>query len=118
MIPKVGRSCYARLTVIVAPRAHTEDMVGVLVDYSAVGLLGAFAWVDAQDAGGAATPATLVRDGRSEPVVLQQLLTGERYDRVRVAVLVPPDARRVNGLRWPPNRPSNRPPAAPRWGPR
>jgi hypothetical protein len=80
------------LTVLVVPRARTEDIVAVLGDYSAVGLLGAFAWVDAADTGGASTPATLVRDGRSEPVVLQQLLTGERYDRIRVAVLVPTDA--------------------------
>ncbi len=79
------------LTVIVAPHVHTDDLVGVLVDYSAAGLLGAFAWVDAQDAGGPATSATLVRDGRCETVVLQQVLTGERYDRVRVAVLVPLD---------------------------
>lgn len=80
------------LTVLVVPRARTEDVVAVLADYSAVGLLGPFAWVDARDVGGAATPATLVRDGRCEPVVLQQLLTGERYDRIRVAVLVPTDA--------------------------
>ncbi|MDT5114986.1 MAG: hypothetical protein QOE30_725, partial [Mycobacterium sp.] len=80
------------LTVLVVPHARTDEIVAVLGDYSAVGLLSAFAWVDARDVGGAATPATLVRDGRSEPVVLQQLLTGERYDRIRVAVLVPTDA--------------------------
>lgn len=79
------------LTVIVAPHAHTDDLVGVLVDYSAAGLLGVFAWVDADDTGGPATTATLVRGGRCETVVLQQLLTGERYDRIRVAVLVPLD---------------------------
>ena len=80
------------LTVLVAPHAQSEEIVAVLGDYSAVGLLAAFAWVDAADVGGAATPATVVRDGRAEPVVLQQLLTGERYDRIRVAVLVPTEA--------------------------
>lgn len=80
------------LTVLVLPLARTEEIVAVLGDYSAVGLLSAFAWVDASDVGGASTPATLVRDGRSEAVVLQQLLTSERYDRIRVAVLVPTGA--------------------------
>lgn len=79
------------LTVLVVPRDHTEDLVAVLADYSAVGLLDTYVWVDGAAAGGPTTPATLVRDGRSEYVVLQQLLTGERYDRIRVVVLVPID---------------------------
>jgi hypothetical protein len=82
----------AALTVLVAPHQHTDELVGVLGDYSAAGLLGAFVWVDAGDARGPATTATMVRDGRSESVVLQQVLTTKRYDRVRVAVLVPLDA--------------------------
>ena len=80
------------LTVLVAPQAQTDEIVAVLADYSAVGLLAAFAWVQAADVGGSSTPATVVRDGRSEPVVLQQLLTTERYDRIRLAVLVPTEA--------------------------
>lgn len=86
------------LTVLLAPRRQAEEILAVLADYSAVGLLGPFAWVDADDVGGPSTPATLVRDGHSDPAVLQQLLTGERYDRIRIAVLVPieaPDAERV-----------------------
>jgi hypothetical protein len=86
------------LTVLLAPPRHTEEVLAVLADYSAVGLLSPFAWVDAGDVGGASTPATLIRDGHADPVVLQQLLTGERYDRIRVAVLVPieaPAAERV-----------------------
>ena len=78
--------------MLVVPRAQTEEIVAVLADYSAVGLLAAFVWVDAADVGGTSTPATVVRDGRSEPVVLQQLLTAEHYDRIRVAVLVPTEA--------------------------
>lgn len=80
------------LTVLVVPRRRAEDVVSVLADYSAVGLLAPFVWVDADDAGGASTPATMVRNGRAEPVVLQQVLTGERYERIRVTVLVPIDA--------------------------
>jgi hypothetical protein len=80
------------LTVLVVPQARTEEIIAVLADYSAVGLLAAFAWVGATDIGRAATPATLVRDGRSEPVLLQQLLTAARYERIRVAILVPTDA--------------------------
>jgi hypothetical protein len=86
------RDASRALTVVVAPRRHADELVGVLVDYSAAGLLGAFVWVDGGDAHGAATAATIVRDGGCETVVLQQVLTAERYDRVRVAVLVPLDA--------------------------
>ena len=86
------------LTVLVVPRAYADEVVAVLVDYSAVGLVDPFVWVDGAALGGAATPAVLVRDGQSDGIVLQQLLTAERYDRIRVAVLVPtaaPDAARV-----------------------
>src|SRR6201999_4443243 len=82
----------AALTVLVVPHLHTDELVGVLCDYSAAGLLGAFVWVDAGDARGPATAATMVREGRAESVVVQRVLTAKRYDRVRVAVLVPLDA--------------------------
>ncbi len=104
------------LTVLVVPHAQTDEIVAVLADYSAVGLLAAFAWVDAADVGGASTPATVVGDGRSEPVVLQQLLTAQRYDRIRVAVLVPTEAPTdCSGCPWCPNRSSSRLCAAARW---
>ena len=80
------------LTVVVAPHARTEEIFAVLADYSAVGLLAAFTWVDAADIGGASTPASVLRDGRAEPAVLQQLLTAKRYQRIRVVVLVPAEA--------------------------
>ncbi|BBZ36009.1 hypothetical protein [Mycolicibacterium confluentis] len=80
------------LTVLVVPRAHTEHIVALLGDYSAAGLLAEFVWVDARDVSGVSTAATSVRGGRSEPVQLQQLLTAERYDRIRVVVLVPMEA--------------------------
>ncbi|MEO3761065.1 hypothetical protein ABGB19_22630 [Mycobacterium sp. B14F4] len=80
------------LTVLVAPHTGTDEVFGVLADYSAVGLLAAFVWVDAADVGGASTPATVMHDGRAEPAVLQQLLTARRYQRIRVVVLVPTEA--------------------------
>jgi hypothetical protein len=86
------------LTVLLAPRAATEEILAVLGDYSAAGMLAAFAWIDANELGGNSVPAMLVRDRTSEPVSLQRLLTGQRYGRVRLAVLVPvgvPSAERV-----------------------
>ncbi|MEE2852533.1 MAG: hypothetical protein VX424_07775 [Actinomycetota bacterium] len=88
----MAASADTSLTVVVAPHLQTDELLGILCDYSAAGLLGVFVWVDAGDARGPATAATMVRDGRSESVVLQQVLTAQHYDRVRVAVLVPLDA--------------------------
>ena len=80
------------LTVFLVPALRAEDILGVLGDYAAAGMLATFAWVDAAVLFGNSVPATLVRDGRSEPVVLQQLLTAQRYERVRLVVLVPLEA--------------------------
>ena len=80
------------VTVFLVPGGHAEDIVGILGDYAAAGLIATFAWVDAAAVSGNSVRATLVRDGRSEPVVLQQLLTAARYQRVRVVVLVPVQA--------------------------
>ena len=77
------------LTVLVVPGAQTEEIVAVLADYSARRAARRVRLGGRRRRRGASTPATVVRDGRSEPVVLQQLLTAERYDRIRVAVLVP-----------------------------
>ncbi|WP_099222356.1 hypothetical protein [Mycobacterium persicum] len=80
------------LTVVLAPHAQSEDILAVLADYSAVGLLRSFAWVDAAAGTATALPATMVTDGQMSPVVLQQVLTARKYDRVRLAVLVPVEA--------------------------
>lgn len=82
------------LTVVLAPQAQSEDILAVLADYSAVGLLRSFAWVDAPSGAASSLPAALVTDGQMSPVVLQQILTARRYDRVRLAVLVPVEAPR------------------------
>src|SRR6202165_2797658 len=80
------------LTVVLAPHTQAEESLAVLTDYSAVGLLTGFAWVDSADAGASSLPATLVTDGRANPVVLQQLVTAQRHERLRLAVLVPLEA--------------------------
>jgi hypothetical protein len=86
------------LTVVLGPHTQAEEILAVLTDYSAVGLLARFAWVDSADAGPSSLPATLVTDGRANPVVLQQIVTAQRHERLRLAVLVPleaPTASRV-----------------------
>ncbi|EFG77659.1 hypothetical protein HMPREF0591_2468 [Mycobacterium parascrofulaceum ATCC BAA-614] len=80
------------LTVLLAARGDADEVVALLADYAAVGLVAPFVWVYASNVDGSSVPATLVRDGRSSAVVLQQFLTAERFDRLRLAVLVPADA--------------------------
>jgi hypothetical protein len=80
------------LTVILAPPGEADDILALLADYSAVGLLDAFVWVCAADRGRTSVPAKLVADGRTSSVLLQEVLTARRYDRLRVATLVPADA--------------------------
>jgi len=80
------------LTVVLAPHTEAEEILAVLTDYSAVGLLAHFAWVDSADARASSPPATLVTDGHANPVVLQKIVTAERHERLRLAVLVPLEA--------------------------
>jgi hypothetical protein len=77
------------MSVVLAPRAHVEDILAVLGDYSAVGMLDEFVCIDAAEVRGPSVAATRIAGGRADPVVLQQLLTQQRYRRVRVVVLVP-----------------------------
>jgi hypothetical protein len=80
------------LTVLLAPHTEAEEILAVLTDYSAVGLLDRFAWVNSADAGASSLPATLITAGRANPVVLQQIVTAQRHERLRLAVLVPLEA--------------------------
>lgn len=90
--PVGGAAGPAALTVLLTPRGEADEILAVLADYAGAGLAGPFVWVDASDVGGPSVPATLVREGRSAAVMLQQVLTADRYERLRVAVLVPADA--------------------------
>ncbi|HTM85038.1 MAG TPA: hypothetical protein VL179_09070, partial [Mycobacterium sp.] len=86
------------LTVLLAPRGEAGHIGALLVDYSAVGLVVPFLWVDTADVGRTSVPATFVVDGRASTVILQQALTEHRFDRLRVAVLVPADAPADSGV--------------------
>ncbi|MES3665760.1 hypothetical protein [Mycobacterium intracellulare] len=80
------------LTVILTPGGEADEILAVLADYAAAGLLDPFVSVNASDVDSPSVAATLIREGRSEPVLLQQVLTSDRYERLRIAVLVPVDA--------------------------
>jgi hypothetical protein len=82
----------ATLTVVLAPHGEADDILGLLVDYSAVGLLDPFIWVTVAARDKTSVPATLVAGGHASSVILQEVLTGRRRDRVRIAALVPVDA--------------------------
>jgi hypothetical protein len=85
----VSRADASVLTVLLAPGRPVEEILAVLADYSAVGMLDPYVCIHDADVGPASVPATVITSGRAEPVLLQQLLTGQRYSRVRVVVLVP-----------------------------
>ena len=98
------------LTVLLAPHTEAEEILAVLSDYSAVGLLSGFVWVDSADAGAASLPATVVRDGLANPVVLQQIVAAQRFERLRLAVLVPLEVSPTAAL---PRAPDSATPLAP-----
>ena len=91
--------------VLVAPYEPGLQVLGVLRDWSAVGLLQEFYWVHADEVpeGLAPIPAVRISGGRAEPVELQRRLAViARPDVVRVCVLddlrgslVAPAGRRV-----------------------
>ncbi|MDH6196281.1 ABC-type multidrug transport system fused ATPase/permease subunit [Mycobacterium frederiksbergense] len=89
MTPSPGSNS---LSVVLGAQGEAEEVLSVLTDYAAAGLVAPFVWVDAAEVDKGSVPATFVRDGRSEPVLLQRLLTGNRYHRLRIAVLVVADA--------------------------
>lgn len=84
----------AALTVLVAPRGPASGVLDVLADLSAAGLVCPFLWVD--PAGVDATAgvrsevgALEVRNGRQLGTTVQAVLSNNRFQRVRVCVLVP-----------------------------
>jgi hypothetical protein len=80
------------LTVLLVPSVHAAEALSVLGDYAEAGLLASYAWIDSAAVCDGTMSATLVRDGSHQPVALTQLLTAQRFDRVRLAVLVPVQA--------------------------
>lgn len=79
----------AELTVFLAPRGIAEGVRDVLKDLSAARLIEPFIWID----GGLATenpvPAVRVEGGVEYDTTLQDVVSSQRLDVLRVCVLVP-----------------------------
>jgi len=80
--------------VFVAPRGPASGVLDVLQDLSAAGLLQPFLWVDAATIEGLGTgrselAALEVRGGRQMGTTVQTVLSNNRFQRLRVCVLVP-----------------------------
>lgn len=77
------------LSVIVAPRGPASGVLDVLQDYSALGLVEPFLWIDPAGVTPARVAAREVRGGRQYGTTLQDALSSGQRARVRVCVLVP-----------------------------
>lgn len=79
----------APLTVLVAPSGPAGGVRDALVDLSAAGWLRDLLWVDAAGIGDRQVAALRVAGGRTYGTTVEQALSGARYARVRVLVVVP-----------------------------
>jgi len=77
------------LTLFVAPPGVLNGVRDALTDWSALGLVNPFLWTDASTVQPHLVPALGVMEGRSYGTSVQQALSGARYQRVRICVLVP-----------------------------
>ncbi|PXW31296.1 UNVERIFIED_CONTAM: hypothetical protein DES50_10562 [Williamsia faeni] len=76
----------ATVTVFIAPRGIADGVLGALCDLSAGALIDPFVWV----AESATTDAALsISDGRAYDTTVQQVLSSQRIDVLRICVLVP-----------------------------
>lgn len=77
------------LTVFLAPRGITAGVREALTDWSGLGLIGSFIWIEP----GMVTPTRinglLVTAGNQQGISLQSLAGTGSYDRLRLCVLVP-----------------------------
>jgi hypothetical protein len=77
------------LVVLLAPPGPLAGLRDALTDWSALGLVAPFLWVEGAEAGLGGTPGTQIVSGRADLVWLEQGLAQRRYGRIRVCVLVP-----------------------------
>lgn len=84
-----SRTQPAALTVFLAPPGAMNAVRDALTDWSTVGLVSPFLWIDAATVQPHHVPALGVSAGRSYGSGVQQALSGTRYGRVRICVLVP-----------------------------
>lgn len=84
----------ASLVVLACPPGPLTAVGDALADWSATELLHPFLWVETSAWSFGApsrgqTPALLVQGGRSAGTTVEQVLTSQRFDSVRLVVLVP-----------------------------
>jgi len=77
------------LVVIIAPPGPLGGVQDVLRDWSAVGLVEPFLWVDSSMISDGYVGAFSTNGGTHKATSLQAVATATRYDRVRIVVLVP-----------------------------
>lgn len=77
------------LTLILAPEGPVAGVRDVLTDWSAAGLIDDFHWIEPAMIAGGADASLLVRDGELYAAPLLALAGRERYDGIRLCVLVP-----------------------------
>lgn len=77
------------LVVVVVPPGPLDAVTETLVDWSAAGLLSPMVVLDPSGVRGQDFPVSYVADGQRWGGNIQQVLTSQRYDRVRLCVLVP-----------------------------
>lgn len=81
----------ASLVICLAPSGPASGVAAALADWSAAGLLAPYLWVEpaAVQPGSATVPALQCHQGRHAGSSIQQTLTQQRYDRVRLVSIVP-----------------------------
>jgi len=77
------------LSMVVAPQGPADGVLDVLQDYSALGLVAPFLWVDSSNVTSVRVLAREVRDGRQVGTTVEDALTRSRWARIRVCVVVP-----------------------------
>ncbi|MGX1162063.1 hypothetical protein FBY31_3879 [Arthrobacter sp. SLBN-100] len=79
----------AALTVFVAPRGITAGVREALTDWSGLGLVGSFIWIEPGMVSPGSVNGLLVADGNLQAISLQSLAGTGSFDVLRLCVLVP-----------------------------
>ncbi|HIT76947.1 MAG TPA: hypothetical protein IAA98_15320 [Candidatus Avipropionibacterium avicola] len=77
------------LTVLLAAPGTMNAVRDALTDWSAVGLVQPFLWIDSSGVQPHHVPALGIADGRPHGTTVQHALSGTRYARIRICSLVP-----------------------------
>lgn len=77
------------LTVFLAPRGITAGVREALTDWSGLGLIDSFIWIEPGMVSATRVNGLLVTAGNQDAVSLQSLAGTGSYDRIRLCVLVP-----------------------------